>query len=151
MLPTANWRRFSRLKHYRARPPSHGAISRTAANGSSFRFERYRHRRYGLVATTVGTGVVTLRPNGPVGVLIIRLKPEAAARRMGERMQDFVSEKIELGHLFKAGDLLLLEEMLMEAPDSAGRFARIKSFLLRNLRGCHAAPAPFMSELAELS
>jgi AraC-like DNA-binding protein len=32
----------------------------------------------------------------------------------------------------------LLEEMLMEAPDSAARFARIESFLLRNLRACRA-------------
>jgi hypothetical protein len=52
---------------------------------------------------------------------------------MGERMQDFADEKIELGNLFKASDLSLLEEMLMEAPDSAARFARIQSFLLRNL------------------
>jgi AraC-like DNA-binding protein len=69
----------------------------------------------------------------PLGVLIVRLKPEAAARLMGERMQDFADEKIELGNLFKASDLSLLEEMLMEAPDSAARFARIQSFLLRNL------------------
>ena len=92
------------------------------------------------MATTVGTGVVTLRPSGPVGVLIIRLKPEAAARPMGERMQDFVNEKIDLSDLFKAGDVSLLEEMLMEAPDSAARFARIESFLLRNLRECRPDP-----------
>jgi AraC-like DNA-binding protein len=83
---------------------------------------------------------VTLRPSGPLGVLIVRLKPEAAARLMGERMQDFVNEKIDLGHLFKAGELSLLEEMLMEAPDSAARFARIESFLLRNLRECRPDP-----------
>jgi AraC-like DNA-binding protein len=81
----------------------------------------------------VRTGVATLRASGPLGVLIVRLKPEAAARLMGERMQDFADEKIELGNLFKASDLSLLEEMLMEAPDSAARFARIQSFLLRNL------------------
>jgi AraC-like DNA-binding protein len=93
----------------------------------------YRHRRYVHVATMVRTGVATLRASGPLGVLIVRLKPEAAARLMGERMQDFADEKIELGNLFKASDLSLLEEMLMEAPDSAARFARIQSFLLRNL------------------
>jgi AraC-like DNA-binding protein len=100
----------------------------------------YQHRRYGHVATTVGTGVVTVRPSGPLGVLFIRLKPEAAARLMGERMQDFVNEKIDLGHLFKAGDVSLLEEMLMEAPDRAARFARIESFLVRNLRECRPDP-----------
>jgi AraC-like DNA-binding protein len=94
----------------------------------------YRHRQYCHVATMVRTGVVTLRASGPLGVLIIHLKPKAAAHLMGERMQVFADEKIELGNLFKAGDLSLLEEMLMEAPDSAARFARIESFLLRNLR-----------------
>ena len=93
----------------------------------------YRHGRYVHVATMVRTGVATLRASGPLGVLIVRLKPEAAARLMGERMQDFADEKIELGNLFKASDLSLLEEMLMAAPDSAARFARIQSFLLRNL------------------
>lgn len=100
----------------------------------------YRHRRYGHVATTVGTGVVTVRPSGPLGILVIRLKPEAAAPLMGERMRDFVDEKIDLGHLFKARDLSLLEEMLMEAPDSATRFARVESFLLQNLRECRPDP-----------
>jgi len=96
----------------------------------------YHHRQYGHVATTIGTGVVTMRPSGPLGALIVSLKPEAATRLIGDRMQDFVNEKIDLSHLFKAGELSLLEEMLMEAPDSATRFARIENFLLRNLREC---------------
>jgi AraC-like DNA-binding protein len=99
-----------------------------------FGSRRYRHRRYLHVATMVRTGIVTLRASGPLGFLIIQLKPEAAARLMGERMQEFADEKIELGNLFKATDLSLLEEMLMEAPDSAARFTSIQSFLLRNLR-----------------
>jgi AraC-like DNA-binding protein len=94
----------------------------------------YRQQRYCHVATMVRTGVATLRPSGPLGILTIRLKPEAAARLMGERMQAFADEKIELGNLIRAGDLSLLEEMLMEAPDSAARFARIESILLQNLR-----------------
>ena len=94
----------------------------------------YRQRRYCHVATMVRTGVATLRPSGPLGILCVRLKPEAAARLMGERMQAFADEKIELGNLFKASDLSLLEEMLMEAPDSAARFAHMESILLRNLR-----------------
>ena len=96
----------------------------------------YRHRQYGHVVTAIGTGVVTARPSGPLGVLIVRLKPEAAARLVGDRIQEFVNEKIDLGDVFKAGEVSLLEEMLMEASDSATRFARIESFLLRNLRQC---------------
>ncbi len=55
-------------------------------------------------------------------------------------MQEFVNEKIDLGDLFNAGVVSLLEEMLMEAPDSATRFARVESFLLRNLRQCQPDP-----------
>jgi hypothetical protein len=94
----------------------------------------YPHQRYWHVATTIGTGLVKLLPNGPMGALIIRLKPEAAALLIGERMQDLVDAKIDLGNLFNANELSLLEEMLMEASDSTTRFARIESFLLRNLR-----------------
>jgi AraC-like DNA-binding protein len=94
----------------------------------------YRHRQYGHVVTALRTGVVTARPSGPLGVLLVRLKPETAARLLGDRMQDFINEKIDLSTLFNAGEVSLLEEMLMEAPDSATRFARIESFLLRNLR-----------------
>jgi AraC-like DNA-binding protein len=94
----------------------------------------YRHRQYGHVATTIGTGVVTVRPSGPLGVLIVQLKPEAAARLMGERMQDFVNEKVDLDHLFNPVDVSLLEEMLMEAQNSTARFACIERFLLQNLR-----------------
>jgi len=107
----------------------------------------YRHRQYGHVATALGTGVVTLRPSGPLGALIVRLKPEAAARLIGDRMQEFVNEKINLGDLFNAGEVSLLEEMLMEASDSATRFARIERFLLRNLRQCQ--PAPVVSRAAQ--
>jgi AraC-like DNA-binding protein len=96
----------------------------------------YRHRQYGHVVTALGTGVVTVRPSGPLGALVVRLKPEAAARLIGDRMQEFVNDKINLGDVFNGAEVFLLEEMLMEAPDSSTRFARIESFLLRNLRQC---------------
>lgn len=100
----------------------------------------YQHPKYGHVATAIGKGVVTIRPSGPLGFVVVGIKPEAAARLLGDQMQDFVNEKIDLGQLFKASELSLLEEMLMESPDSATRFARIEEFLLRNLRECRLAP-----------
>jgi len=107
----------------------------------------YRHRQYGHVVTAVGTGVVTVRPSGPLGFLIVRLKPEGAAYLIGERMQEFVNEKIDLGNLFSAAEVSLLEEMLMEASDSAARFARIESVLLRNLR--QRQPDPIVCRAAQ--
>jgi AraC-like DNA-binding protein len=43
----------------------------------------------------------------------------------------------------------LLEEMLMEAPDSAARFARIESFLLRNLHQHQRQPDPVVCRAAQ--
>jgi AraC-like DNA-binding protein len=94
----------------------------------------FPHVRYYHVATMVGTGHVKLRASDPLGAVMVRLKPEGAARLIGERMQEFMDTKIDLGDVFDAGDVSLLEEVLMEAPDSATRCARIESFLLRNLR-----------------
>jgi AraC-like DNA-binding protein len=99
-----------------------------------FGSSEYRHPRYVHVATVVRTGVTIIRPNGPLGVLIVRLKPEAATRLMGEQMQHFFNEKIALGDVFKASELSLLEEALMKAPDSSARYASVENFLLRNLR-----------------
>ncbi|MEH2513629.1 AraC-like DNA-binding protein [Nitrobacteraceae bacterium AZCC 1564] len=96
----------------------------------------YRHRKFTHVVNMIGTGVVTVRPNGPLGLLVVHLKPETAAGLVGSRMHDFINEKINLGDVFNASDVSLLEEMLMEAPDSAARFARIEKFLLRSLRQC---------------
>lgn len=96
----------------------------------------YRLRRFKQVVSAVGTGVVTVRPNGPLGLLIVRLKPEAAASLVGSRMEDFIDEKVDLSDLFNASDVSLLEEMLMEAPDSATRVAHVEKFLLQNLRQC---------------
>jgi AraC-like DNA-binding protein len=101
----------------------------------------YRHRQHRHMITVAGTGVVTVRPSGPLGVLIVRLKPEAATRLVGCGLQEFVNEKIDLCDVFNAGDVSLLEEMLMEAPDTSSRFAHIESFLLRNLRQCPADSA----------
>jgi AraC-like DNA-binding protein len=99
-----------------------------------FGSNEYRHPRYVHIATVVRTGVAIIRPNGPLGAIIIRVKPEAAARLMGDHMQDFLDEKIDLRDLFKSREVSLLEEVLMEASDSATRFAATESFLLRHLR-----------------
>jgi AraC-like DNA-binding protein len=92
------------------------------------RIPPYRH-----VATTVQTGVVTVRADGPLGVILVRLKPEAAARLIGGRMRDFADVKVDLGGVFQAAEISLLEEQLSEARTSSERFAVVESFLLANL------------------
>ena len=62
----------------------------------------YQLRQFKHVVSTVGTGVVTLRPNGPLGLVIVRLKPEAAASLVGCSLQEFINEKINLCDVFNA-------------------------------------------------
>jgi AraC-like DNA-binding protein len=116
---------------------------------SEYRFgaSGYRHPRYVHVVTVVRKGVALVQPGGPIGVVIVRLRPETAGRVIGERMHGFLNEKIDLGHLFKMEELSRLEAALVEAPDSAARFTCVEHFLLRNLR--ESAPLPMACRAAQ--
>jgi len=89
---------------------------------------------YHHFASTFHTGIVVSRPRGSLGIISVRLKPEAAASLLGERMQYFLDARIGLDDLFGAGRVSLLVEMLAEAATSAERFAYVESFLAANLR-----------------
>jgi AraC-like DNA-binding protein len=106
----------------------------------------YQHPPYQHIATRVHSGVAVIRPSGPVGAMIARLRPEAAARLLGEHLQDFSNAKIGLGDVFDPRDVSLLAEMLSEAPSSRERVACMQHFLLARLCerepdriACHAA------------
>ena len=89
------------------------------------------HRHY---ATMHQTGIVVSRPRGPLGIIGVRLRPEAAACLLGERMEYFLDTRVGLDDLFGASRVSLLEEMLAEARTSAERFACMERFLAANLR-----------------
>jgi len=89
---------------------------------------------YHHFASTFHTGVVVSRPHGPLGLLAVRLRPEAAASLLGEHMQYFIDARIGLDDLFGTRRVSLLSEMLAEARTSAERFACVESFLAANLR-----------------
>ena len=95
---------------------------------SSFSQPDYRH-----FATKLHTGVAVARPRGPLGFISVRLKPEAAACFLGERMQSFLDARIGLDDLFGASRVSLLEEMLAEARTSAERIVCMERFLAANL------------------
>jgi AraC-like DNA-binding protein len=80
------------------------------------------------------TGVVVVQPGGPLGTISVRLRPEAAASLLGDRMQCFLDVTIGLDDVFGAGQVFVLEEMLSEAETSAERFACVERFLAANLR-----------------
>ena len=54
-------------------------------------------------ATVSWSGVVVMRPGGPLELLGVRLKPETAAHLLGEAMQCFLDARIGLDDLFGAG------------------------------------------------
>jgi len=113
------------LIHYRGTP-----FTSTWQFGSrSFRQPEYRH-----FATVYQTGVVVSRPRGPVGIIGICLRPEAAASLLGERMQYFLDARVDLDDVFGTSRVSLLVEMLAEARTSAERFACVERFLAANLR-----------------
>ncbi|WP_454619007.1 helix-turn-helix domain-containing protein [Bradyrhizobium cenepequi] len=94
-----------------------------------------RHGNYRNVVTKVATGVCTIRPSGPLGAILARLKPEAAAHLLGERLDCFADSKIDLGDVFDAHEIRLLEERVSEAPSSSDRLSAVAQFLC-----AHACP-----------
>jgi AraC-like DNA-binding protein len=101
----------------------------------NFGMRDYRH-----LVTKHQTGVVVARPRGALGLILVSLRPEAAASLLGERMQCFLDATIGLDDLFGADHVSLLEEMLSEVRTSAERFACVERFLAANLRARRVEP-----------
>ena len=91
-------------------------------------------------ATMHQTGILVARPRGPLGCIVVRLRPEAAACLLGERMHHFLDARIGLDDLFGASRVSLLGEVLAEARTSAERFAWMERFLAANLREDRVKP-----------
>jgi hypothetical protein len=77
---------------------------------------------------------VRLRPSGLVGGVMVRLRPEAAARLTGCEMSIFQDSAFSLEDVFDPLSLSLLAEQLDEAPDFRGRIAAVEMLLLRCLK-----------------
>jgi AraC-like DNA-binding protein len=97
---------------------------------------------YRQVAVGIQTEVAAIRaPTGPVGVVVTRLRPEAAARLLGSSLQELTDSSIEMRDLFGAGPVSILEEQLAEARSSLERVKRLEAFLAPRLRENQLAPA----------
>jgi AraC-like DNA-binding protein len=104
-------------------------------------------RPYRHIVTTVRTGVVTVFPQGPLGAVIARLKPEAAACLLGDRLYEFIDTKIDLDTIFGASTVNTLAETLADARSSADRIAAMAGFLSANIRP--HLPDPVVRRAAE--
>lgn len=89
---------------------------------------------YQLAATQIHTGVVSIHPQGPFGVIVVCLKPESAIRILGAPPEEFADDKIDLRCVFGSNKVSLLEERLAQATCSAERIAHVEAFLIAHLR-----------------
>jgi AraC-like DNA-binding protein len=89
---------------------------------------------YRQMATGVQTGVVTFRPSGSSGCVVVRLKPEAATRVIDSSISDFTNANIALEDVFGSGEMVSLQDRLKETRSSSKRIACVEAFLLRHLR-----------------
>jgi AraC-like DNA-binding protein len=117
--------------------------------GSSREFDGAydNHGQYGHVASHVRCGVVTVRAFGPIGVVVVRLRPEAAPRFLGSGMGAFANVKIGLRDMLERGAVCVLEEKLAGARTSIERITLVTDFLRANLR--ERDPDPLVSWAAE--
>jgi AraC-like DNA-binding protein len=120
------------------------------------------HRpRYKRTANGMQTRAMTLRPSGPLGVVLVRLKAEEACRVLGCDLADMTDASVELSDIFGDREASLLEEMLAEAENAEARVARMRQFLRdrvavnrsdpvvhRAIRALKQDPAVSMKDLA---
>jgi AraC-like DNA-binding protein len=91
------------------------------------------HRRYHSIITKLDTGVTTIRPSGPLGAILVRFKPEASALFFAQPLEYFSDVKVDLGDVFDAHEVELLEEVVTEAPTSFERVAAVAQFLYAHM------------------
>jgi AraC-like DNA-binding protein len=102
----------------------------------------YRH-----IAAKLHTGLVTVRAPGPVGVIAARLKPDAAARLLGDQMAAFMDAKIALGDVINPNAVDRLQDRVSEAGSSAARLAIMMQFLHAHARD--EAPDALVARVAK--
>ena len=92
--------------------------------------------RGGVYRRTVNgmhTRAASLNPRGPLGVVLVRLRAEAADRVLGVRPAELLDASVELSDIFGDGVAALLEEQLADADDAIARVACMRRFLLQRL------------------
>jgi AraC-like DNA-binding protein len=101
-----------------------------------WQFGRQYRRRTKLrhAVVKMQSGIVTARPAGAIGIIVVRIKPESAARIIHAPVRQFMNQTIDLAALYKPRRVALLEQALSEAVDSASRVQLIENFLLRAMR-----------------
>jgi AraC-like DNA-binding protein len=90
--------------------------------------------------TGVQTAAITIRPTGPVGAIIVHLRPETAIRFTGGQMDALTDANVGFSDLFGSTDASLLEEKLEEATGAARRVKHVQEFVTRCMSNQRSDP-----------
>ncbi|WP_398469451.1 helix-turn-helix domain-containing protein [Tardiphaga sp.] len=101
------------------------------------------------VAVKMQTGIITARPVGPLGAVIIRIKPEASERVIRAPLSHFLDQKVDLHEILSKQALAQIEGDLAEAPHAEARFALVEDLLFREIRPL-SPRTPLMQAAARL-
>ena len=96
----------------------------------------FENKPYKSVVTGVQSETVTLRLTGDTGSMVVRFRPDGAARVFGAAMAAFTDANVELVDIVGVPALLRLQDRLASAGAPAARLAAMEDFLLARLGAC---------------
>jgi AraC-like DNA-binding protein len=85
-------------------------------------------------ATQIHKSAVSVQPIGPLGMIVVCLRADAAARIVHAPPGQFADASVYLGDVFGAGDVSVCDGLLASARSSGERLSIVESFLLRRVR-----------------
>jgi AraC-like DNA-binding protein len=85
-------------------------------------------------ATHIQSHAVTLHPTGPLGLVIVCLRADAASRIVRAPLGELANAKLHLENLFGSCEVAMCDDMLVAAQTSEQRISGVQSFLFRHLR-----------------
>jgi AraC-like DNA-binding protein len=88
-------------------------------------------------ATQIHEGALYLQPSGPLGAIVVCLKPEGASRVVGAFLRQFGTGAVDLQTLFSSSSAATCEELLASARSSPERVALVEAALFRRLTRQH--------------
>lgn len=101
------------------------------------------------VAVKMQTGFITARPAGPLGAVIVRIKPEASEHVIRGPRTKGLGRKINLQDILSKRALNQVAKDLAAAPHAEARFSLVEDLLLREMRP-FSPRTPLMQAAARL-
>jgi AraC-like DNA-binding protein len=95
---------------------------------------------YRRIASGIQTRTVTVRADGAIGGVLVRLKAQAACRVFGRELAALTDTTMGLDDIFGDAEMSRLEQMLAEAKDARERVTRVEQFLLAQISARQSDP-----------